>query len=176
MRKKHNAKYDINEVYTMSPIVEAKLSVGVNKYTNEFKVQFDLNGANATLINVRDLKKYGHRSTSYSSDKMAIINQLELSKYDGGLFFSRELILDAVKHKGKISKNSINIGLFSIERNKFLLHIERVFINSSKPYKQSVSFYWVLDISPHKSKSDVRKYTFNDKPKYKLINSTLKRK
>lgn len=171
-------RYDVKELYTMFPISEMKITVGVSKYTNEFDVQFELTGANIILISSKDLNKYGYKYITYTSSKLSITNQLKLSKDNGGLFFNRELILDIAKNDGKISKNSVNIRLAKIQRNKFLLSIERTFLNSVKPFKQSVSFHWIVDVNPDKFKRkvDVRKYTFNDKPKYKLINPILKGK
>ena len=176
MYKFNDDVYDVKETYTVQPINEIQLSVGVNKYTNEFDVNFKLNYSNIYLMNNINLKSCGYTFNNYKSDKLLIVNQIQMHKYDDNLIFNRELVLDTIKHKGRVSKNSINILLFKLQDDLYLLSIERTFINSIKPYKQSVSFHWTIRTNVKKSKSDVRNYSFNNKYKHKLINPNIRRK
>ena len=176
MHKFNDNVYDVKETYTVQPINELQLSVSVNKYTNEFDVDFKLDYSNIYLMNNINLKSCDYEFSTYNSAKLSIINQLQIPKYDNNLIFNRELVLDTIKHKGKISKNSVNILLFKLEENLYLLSVERTFINSVEPFKQSVSFHWTVNTNVEKSKSSVRKYSFNHKHKYKLINPNIRRK
>lgn len=172
--KRYDRKYSLNDAYIFNPLAESEIKVDLDKFTNMFNVTFNLNNANVTLLNVRELQKYGHNSTSYSSDNLIIKNQIVLSKFNR-LFYARELILEAVKHGNKLSKNSLNVNMFKIRNDKFLISIERMFINSVKPYKQSVTFYWIVDVSANNKRTDVRKYEFNNNPQHMLINQSKKK-
>jgi hypothetical protein len=91
-----------------------------------------------------------------------IKNQMSVRDSKSKHILTRVVELNAVVRKNMTYINSLIVMLHKIDDGNFVMSVERCFINSQKPFKQSVTFYWLIERASNiKQTAHNQYYTFN---------------